>query len=543
MLFPSTCYSEDLFLLPHRSRVPCAFDSEEYIDTETPERQGFPSPSMASSTELESIVTPSGVPNVDPTANRANLLPPLAFRKPPRPALQRPVNLTAYTRPDDYGPYIEQVLTPSPLNAARSSIANIFEMETMSIIRKENGSQFDDQIAHEIRHLMPHGSEVWIRDTVFKGLIPTNFKDIFQGSKAWDADKATFWKIPEFTELGIKSWLNEMIEKLGSAFEDNNAPGCQPAVCPSARSWCKVTANRAPTGGSQVRKPDISLLDRSISTICEKKGDKPGWALVQAFAEVTQNQASSMASMLKNIVEKAYLMFESQPYRLFVIALCFIKKESTPTWGLVRVDRAGVISTISFAFTHTPATTLAMTIYCLSFGNPGSLGIDESMIICPSTGLVTHIVVKGQTPTSGDNEVKRIFEVVRPIHATPQVSGRATRVWIVRRDGVFYILKDSWPLKSKPFSEISHLLQINRMIMEDDEMLDKLKHTYPILVIGQEFKYHDTSLVRDEFGAGSCFARMHRRIVTEPIGDPLTSFNSKFQLCSVLRDVVFCKQT
>ncbi|KJA17836.1 hypothetical protein HYPSUDRAFT_110366, partial [Hypholoma sublateritium FD-334 SS-4] len=128
------------------------------------------------------------------------------------------------------------------------------------------------------------------------------------------------------------------------------------------------------------------------------------------------------------------------------------------------------------------------------------------------------------------------YEVIRPIHNVPQLSGRATHVWLVRRKDVYYVLKDSWPLASKPFSEIRHLLKINQTILQNPTMYDKLKHTYPILVIGQEL-LDDTGVYRKSL-QDTFFSRVHRRIVTKPIGDPLTSFRSKYELCSVLCDVV-----
>ncbi|KJA21716.1 hypothetical protein HYPSUDRAFT_123415, partial [Hypholoma sublateritium FD-334 SS-4] len=128
------------------------------------------------------------------------------------------------------------------------------------------------------------------------------------------------------------------------------------------------------------------------------------------------------------------------------------------------------------------------------------------------------------------------FQVIRTIHNVAQLSGRATHVWLVRRKGKYYVLKDSWPLQSKPFSEIRHLLKINQTILKDPVMRKKLKHKYPVLIVGQEFE-DNTGFFRAELGA-KIFPRVHRRIVTKPIGDPLTSFNSKFEFCKILCDVV-----
>lgn len=487
--------------------------------------------------DAQSQLIPS---NAAPASNAKIVLPTLAFSKPPRPALPRPWNISAYTKPDDYALYIEQVLTPPTADAARSSLTTMLDSDAQAQLRKENGAQFDDMVANEIKQQL-RASEVWVRNKLFGKAIPPDFSEIFLDCKAWNRKQAEFSTMPDFTELGMKKWLNDITKMLGDTFQHHTAPGFEPIVFPAERSWSKCTANSAPTGGTISRKPDICLFDHDISLRCDKKDIKPGWALVKAFAEVTQNQSHTISTMMKNIVDKAYLMLESQPFRRFIIALAFIKKETQQAWALVLIDRSGIISTHPFSFSDTSGVTLAMVIYVLGYRRPHDFGIDESMTVDKLTGVVTHITVVGQTPTSGKKEVKRIFEVVRPLHAVVQLAGRATRVWLVRRKGRYYVLKDSWPLKSKPFSEIRHLLTINITINKDPEMYKKLKHTYPILIVGQELK-HDTGAYRQELNE-SVLPRVHRRMVTKPFGDPLTSFNSKFQLCSVLCDTVACKLT
>jgi hypothetical protein len=233
-------------------------------------------------------------------------------------------------------------------------------------------------------------------------------------------------------------------------------------------------------------------------------------------------------------------MFESQPHRRYVIALAFFGPIHDATWALVFVDRSGVVPSSLSPLEGPDGITLGQVLYCLSFARPTYIGIDETMTVCNLTGAVTHITVTGQTPTSEkERSIKRIFEIVRLLHSAPQVSGRATRVWLVRRKGRYYVLKDSWPLESKPFSEIRHLLKINQTILNDTNMHDTLKHTYPVLVVGQEL-YDSTDIRRIEL-PWKPLSRVHRRIVTKHLGDPLTSFRNKYELCSVLCDVVACK--
>ena len=326
--------------------------------------------------------------------------------------MPRPFNLCAYTKPMYYNIYIELVLTPRNFNAARSSLTTIEDTAALSILRKENGEQFVEQVGHEVKHRVFDAPEVWVRDTLFRGATPADFNNIFTNCKeVWK--KTRFWRMPAFTEDAVKEWLNDLNKILGALFPVTAADGSQPGVRAPDRSWSTATANTAPSGGTQSRKPDLIVLDKEICAKAEDKTIKPGWALIKAIIEVTQNQHTVFTTLLTNIVEKAYLMFESQPYRRYVIALAFIKKEKSITWTLILVDQSGVISTKHFDFTSYNGITLAMVLYCLSFGSVRSIGIDETMTLCKETGVVTHITVVGETPTSGSNKrVTRIYEVV-----------------------------------------------------------------------------------------------------------------------------------
>ncbi len=145
--------------------------------------------------------------------------------------------------------------------------------------------------------------------------------------------------MPVFTEDGVKGWLTDLVDYLGKAFPVISADGSTIARVPD-RCWSTATANSPPYGGTRSRKPDLILLDNEICVKADN-GMKPGWAVIKAFIEVTQNQHSVFATMLTNIVEKAYLMFESQPYRRYVVALAFVNKGNSPSWTLILVDPIG----------------------------------------------------------------------------------------------------------------------------------------------------------------------------------------------------------
>lgn len=501
--------------------VPFAFDSDDdMIDSDVRRSSEVESSDMSQSQSM----------SIEPEAPIPCRCRQCSYSKPPRPTLPRPFNITAYTRPTQYGPYISSVLTPKA------------EMEIDAVIRQA------DRIAHEIKYQCSTASEWWIRDLLFRPgfseSCPHNFREVFRSSDAWDKSSESFRVMPPtFTEKHMEEWLNTVADMLGVAFGKVTTSNEGKIIRPTCeRSWSTQTTNSPQTGDIQSKKPGLSLLDRTLCSTDKGKMNRPGWAVIKAFAEVTQaayDLASS--STVRNIVEKAYIMLATQPFRRFVIALAFFGQPETATgrWMLVLVDRSGVISSSPFTLNGSGGYALGQVLYCLSFANSHHIGIDETMTVCKLTGVVTHITVTGETPTSGSKMVKRIFEVDRLLHANPRISSCATRVWLVRRKGRYYVLKDSWPLKSEPFSEIRHLLTINQTIMEDTEMRDTLKHTYPVLIISQELG-DCTELRRIEL-YDKPLPRVHRRIVTKAIGDPLTSFRSKFELCSIFCDVVACE--
>lgn len=528
MLLPSifldsSCYSDEYFQPPHRKPIPYAFDStDDYITT---------------GAETETM-PPSARNTINVSLPAVGNLPSVPGHKAPRPALPRPLNITAYTQPSMYGSYIDNVLAPSIIgtNTCRSSVGTMADSATMAEIRKENGLQFADLIAHEMNMAFAHVRDIWVRDTICGEAIPPHFEERFRSNcAAWNNETHSFRSIPGphmFTEENIMQWLTSVATELGDTF-GHSTP---------LRSWSNRTATSPPVGGTQSRKPDLSLVDADIVSWFGKKESKRPWAVIKAFAEVTQNNSNTFATVVHNIIEKAYLMFETQSYRRFVLALGFFQFEPTKSqWALILIDRSGVISTMRFECGGMGGITLAFVLYLLSFSRSRYIGVDESMKIDKFTGMVTHITVVGETTALRGKPVRRwIYKVIQPLHSSPTVSGRATLVWLVWRKGKYYVLKDSWPLQAKPFSEIQHLIMINRAIKRDPEISERLKHKYPIFVIGEELG-DSTELRRKDLGAAR-FPRVHRRVVTKPVGDPLTSFRSKYELCSVFCDVVECKR-
>lgn len=541
-ILDSSCYSADVVCEPRRHLwIPSVFDSDTnyvYISCENPTMQ------RSQATTAPAVQAQSAEPEDEDR-------PLVTDPKPPRPVLPSPLNITAYIHPELYNNYIKHMLVPATINAAHSSLTPIADPEALFHIRHENVDQFARLIDKEMKDRKADASITWIDRVLFPDRIfPVTFTDSFRNSALmWDKELETWKDLPsELKEPELERWLNWVVHSFGVLFKKFKKTGeksyhAKDRNCD--RQWDKRTANSSPLGGSQNRKPDLSLLSRQMCSYLND-GARPGWQGILAFIEITVS-LNTFEKVVRNIVEKAYLIFEGQPFRRFVVALGFFGSVDDPKWALVMVDRSGVVSTgpSHFSFSGTDGIVLAKVLYALSFGQLADIGIDETMTIDLYKGIVTHITVFGKTPTSGDREVRRIFETVRVVHATPQVSGRATRVWLVRRKGRYYILKDSWPVYLEPFSEIRHLLTINKTIQEDKKAQDTLRHIHPLLVVAQELgdstEGRRSGLSYGRTVSGKPAARVHRRVVTKPIGDPLTSFRSKYELCSVFCDVVTCK--
>ncbi|KAF8810990.1 hypothetical protein BYT27DRAFT_7019859, partial [Phlegmacium glaucopus] len=113
--------------------------------------------------------------------------------------------------------------------------------------------------------------------------------------------------------------------------------------------------------------------------------------------------------------------------------------------------------------------------------------------------------------------------------------GRGTNVWIVTRDDKSFVLKDSWVLEDLVESENTHL---QAMVGHD-----KIKSLVPTFVGGGDVKINKITDSTASYCGSGLIRRphnqpVHRRIVTGPVGIPLTAFRSKKEFVNVLIGVV-----
>lgn len=421
------------------------------------------------------------------------------------------------------------------------------------------------------------GNREWIEKAVFPDkVLPVPFNELEADSdgqlqECWDEAQEKFLHFPanNMVEHAVQDWLNHLRHTLGVVHgliqegpnskdseepnlkefagtytaEDvderrpvadsndagiNNGAERKGFVIKGAadRSFSMVSHNKGPTGGYRLCKPDIILMNRNTRHFLKDGQLRPRWHHVEAIVEVSSS--APRTSILQQILEKAALMFEAQPFRRFVIGLALRGTGDNVEFCFVLVDRAGVCVTEWYKISGYEGISLARIVFALSYTSPEVLGVDTSMTIDPFSGDITKIKCQG-----------REFRVVKHIHSSLVLVGRGTHVFLVQdEDKNFHILKDAWILTSHGISEINTLSLISDALRKDSSSLSLM---HPRFIVGEEMD--DSTNTRRGKLVMKPPERVHRRVVTGPVGDPLTSFRSRIEFVKVLLDCVNCKSS
>jgi hypothetical protein len=287
------------------------------------------------------------------------------------------------------------------------------------------------------------------------------------------------------------------------------------------RRWWSGTCNRAPGGAPIVRKPDLVLLSDEYFESTVRDPQRIDWHRIRSFAEVT-SENKWPPRMTPTINAKSYLSFILQFDRRFATALSF---NSSGAYGFTLTDREGQIQYESSL--KSPGLEFAqrfLTIIAfLMFGDDVDIGLD------------THFIHDDNDRLVAINVDDKRYELVDRLYTVESLLGRGTNVWIIAREDKHFVLKDSWVLENLVESEIVHL----RAMMGHDS----IKSLVPTFVAGGDVILHgftdSTANYRGQglIGPLNC-QRVHRRIVTGPVGSPLTTFRSKKEFVNGLIGVV-----
>jgi hypothetical protein len=345
-----------------------------------------------------------------------------------------------------------------------------------------------------------------IDDNLFAKISSPYVKENQQRSAIWDRIMHKPRQPPsDYTEITIAAWLN----RIGETLEYHTGR-------PLRRVWSHRNCDKAPDGCVIKRKPDIILVNKDYLSKLSAVNAPSDWNFIQALCEVT-SQLTTTSRIKDTINAKSFIMFATQHNRRFVVALSIT---GNLAFRLTISDREGQIRHNETLLDGKRPSILFLTIIAfLMFGDDADIGLDPSVIV-GQDGRVKTILV--------DN---KHYSVKDLIHSVETLVGRATKVWVVFTDDApdtLYILKDSWIQESHVDSEVSFL----------EMMSERLEGRVPKLICGGDVI---TKGVKDSTGqyridlAGYPYSqRVHRRIVTSTIGEPLTKFQSKKEFLSVM---------
>lgn len=328
----------------------------------------------------------------------------------------------------------------------------------------------------------------------------------------WDMDHAYFTFLPKSSsESDMESWLNRMGYEIG-----------QPSGHRRLRLWSASCRDKPPSGSNIIRKPDLVLIDRETykSVRAKVNPSHVEWTDIRAFGEVSSEHPIPRR-MFDTVNQKSYLMFLCQCNRRFVPALSF---DGDGYFSLTVTDRQGQVRMGVISITAAgkrSALCLLKVLACLMYGTSGDVGLDASMST-GDNGDIDAITVKGHQ-----------FSVDRLIYRLQSLIGRGTQVWVVKKNHKRYILKDSWVQSGRVGSEIDFL-----QLMAKHKFLEG---RVPKIIAGEDVVINgfldSTERYRLDVGLAN-YHRIHRRHVTEPIGEPLVKVQSRAEFLQVMIEVV-----
>jgi len=329
----------------------------------------------------------------------------------------------------------------------------------------------------------------------------------------WNGPRGCFHRPPmiDFGEAALCKWLNHIGMTMGLVYGRQ----CE-------RLWWSGRC-RAPLVASSVQqKPDLVLLDRSYyDKLSQNDFADTGWAFVKAVAEVHLPNAQ-----LTDTTSRSYLTFLCQPHRRFTISLSFFNAKKI-RFSVTVTDRVGQICLTEMDLMEPLVENgllLLSILAFLMFGSPEDVGLDPHFEIDPLNGHIVAVECEN-----------RRFKVLKRIHALLTLFGRGTQVWIVAHNGVRYIMKDSWVREDHNNNEVAHLRKMTSH--------EELKGRVPTLICGGDVVVNGLKDSTQRYRIACCTHRIHRRIVTSPIGESVLSFKTKKEFIRVLISIIESKLT
>jgi hypothetical protein len=313
-------------------------------------------------------------------------------------------------------------------------------------------------------------------------------------------------------ERHMANWLNLVCTRL------SQIDPLKPLV--PKRIWSSHFATKPLGGSATKRKPDIVLVNNFAQ-------NGYVWQDIHGLIEMTVsapkgvNKTALTPTIKKTLGDKAFLIFEAQQNRRFVLAAALIQK----LLHIHLYDRTGVVRMVAFDIHKRPLQFLRF-LAGFTFTDSDLIGYDPTIQTSPD-GPMTVIV-------------ENTYVIKETLYASGMIRGRATICWRAERDGCDYAIKDSWVDSDRETTEIQFLKKAEECGIEG----------VPRVVESKDLMVHGVTDTTDSHRpmfsrvnpSNKVFKnlenRIHRRLVLTPCAVPLTHFTSKRELISVLIDII-----
>jgi hypothetical protein len=270
--------------------------------------------------------------------------------------------------------------------------------------------------------------------------------------------------------------------------------------------------NHALPGSKTERKPDLLLVPKVYA-------DHPEWSRVLALGEITTSLKFT-AKMKRQLIAKAFLVFQTQPDRRYVISISFARTDCR----FSIFDRAGVIHSLRSCINDSPLMFLRV-LAGLYITLPTTLGFDPTIQRGPD-GPMTIAV----------NDI--VYYIKDTLFVSNILRGRGTVCWLVQDEaGKMFVIKDSWANGSRRHTEAEFL-----QLAQDVEGLAKMVDQQLLTINGRPDSTDDRRAGLELTSSADAIyekleVRIHYRIVLTPVGDPLHNFSSREELILSMIDI------
>lgn len=196
---------------------------------------------------------------------------------------------------------------------------------------------------------------------------------------------------------------------------------------------------------------------------------------------------------------------------------------------LVYIDWTAVIYTESVFLKGYQALTFAYLPYVLMCGDNRILGVDTCVQFDHITGVPYSVHIENQ-----------LFKIVKELHISPYLFGRGTWVYIVKdARGYFHIFKDFWILNTHKHMEMQIMKLVSDKAKEKLGGQACLQYLMTRFVAGED-RVNDTAQHLGHLGLPIVLC-VHHRVVSGPVGNPITSYQSCIECLQAFADIINCE--